>query len=173
MPTPPLWAPWRIDYILGDKPAGCVFCSCAAETPSEDNLVLARTQHCFIVLNRHPYTSGHAMVLPRLHLGRLTDLEPPVWHESTELLRLCTEVLARELSPEGFNLGMNLGEAAGAGIPGHLHWHIVPRWSGDTNFMPVVADLAVIPEHLRATWRKLRQPMIGALAASGIEEEME
>lgn len=172
MANPPLWAPWRIDYILGDKPDGCVFCGHARAEPSDDNLVLARGRHCFVVLNRHPYAAGHLLVLPYAHLADVNQLALDAWRESTELLRLCTEVLGELLSPQGINLGMNLGEAAGAGIPGHLHWHVVPRWSGDTNFMPVVADLAVIPEHLRVTWRKLRPAMLRALDQAGITEEI-
>ncbi len=156
----PLWAPWRIQYITGDKPSGCVFCAAAQGEGDDAALVLERGERCFTMLNAFPYSSGHAMVLPYRHVPDLLDLCEDEVAELMALARRCVQGLRAVMSPEGFNIGLNLGEAAGAGIAEHLHLHIVPRWSGDTNFMPVLADTHVIPQALEAT----RDALTAALA---------
>lgn len=154
-----LWAPWRLEFILGPKAQGCIFCRFPAEegeAADRRNLLVHRAEHAFTVLNRFPYNSGHVMVVPRAHVDRLEALAPEAFaglHE--ELLRAVRAVRAA-YRPEGLNVGMNLGRIAGAGIADHLHYHVVPRWGGDTNFMPVLADTRVMVEHLDATWEKLR-----------------
>ncbi len=163
MPTPPLWAPWRIEYILGAKPAGCFLCAGAVDEPSEGNLVLWRGERCFVLLNRYPYGSGHVMVAPLEHTGDLAALDPATNAACAAAVQRTVQILGEVMGPDGFNVGLNLGEAAGAGVPGHLHFHVLPRWTADTNFMPLLADVRVIPEHLVATWRKLRPAFDGAL----------
>jgi ATP adenylyltransferase len=150
----PLWAPWRLDYIEhADEQSGCVLCVAAEQDP--DGLVVQRGERAFAVLNKFPYSSGHLMVAPLRHAGELGDLEN---EEAVEIHRLVVqslEALAAAYDPQGFNVGWNLGRAAGAGIIDHVHSHVVPRWLGDTNFMPVLADVKVLPEHLRETRRRL------------------
>jgi ATP adenylyltransferase len=169
MSTAPLWAPWRIDFILDKtrREPECVLCAHGRAEPGEDGGVLGGGPLAYIVLNRYPYSTGHLMIVPRAHGGSFEALDPATAVEATRLLQIAVEATRQALRPDGFNLGMNLGEVAGAGIPGHVHWHIVPRWSGDTNFMPVLADLHVIPEHLRATWRRLAPVLEPALRAAG------
>ena len=156
----PLWAPWRIDYIKGEKDAECVFCAAANGDGDNAALVLERGAHCFAMLNAFPYASGHAMVVPYRHVGDLLALDEPESAELMALARRSIRALIKVMSPEGFNLGLNIGEAAGAGIAEHLHLHIVPRWAGDTNFMPVLADTHVLPQALAAT----RDALVAALA---------
>ncbi len=153
----PLWAPWRIEYILSEKPKGCIFCEFPAAPESDDrkNLVVHRTARSFCVLNRFPYNSGHLMVIPRSHVQDLSALSPEEWDDVQKALRLAVSVVKAVYRPEGMNVGMNLGRAAGAGIEEHLHWHIVPRWVGDNSFMPVLADQRVVVEALDAAWEKL------------------
>lgn len=137
---------------------GCFLCRHAAAPPDHDptNLVLFRGELAFVVLNRYPYNTGHLMVAPLVHEGELPRLDPLIGHAVWDLTRRAVEVLQREYRPDGFNLGMNLGRVAGAGLPGHLHVHVVPRWNGDTNFMPVVGDTKVMPETLDRTYERLR-----------------
>lgn len=146
----PLWAPWRIDYITSPKDGECVFC--AARGASEHSrLVVDRGSGCFSLLNAFPYSSGHLMVAPDRHVAALEDLDDA---ELLELMRLCrraTAALGELMSPDGFNVGLNLGADAGAGLAEHLHLHVVPRWRGDNNFMPVISDTRVIPQALQAT----------------------
>jgi ATP adenylyltransferase len=154
----PLWAPWRIDYITGPKPAECIFCE-AASSERDEQFVIARGERCFMMLNRFPYAPGHVMVAPNRHVGELGELAD---EEMTEIMRLARDgvgALARAMTPAGFNLGLNLGAVAGAGIAEHLHLHVVPRWSGDTNFMPILGDTSVIPQALEAT----RDVLVAAL----------
>jgi len=155
----PLWAPWRMEFILAEKPGSCIFCDFPAESGEEAdrrNLIVHRSPHAFTILNRYPYNSGHVLVVPRAHLADLEALPPePLRDLSEELARVVT-VVKRVYRPEGMNVGMNLGQVAGAGIADHLHWHVVPRWKGDTNFMPVIADLRVVPEALGEAWARLR-----------------
>ncbi|RYE84204.1 MAG: HIT domain-containing protein [Myxococcales bacterium] len=156
--TPPMWAPWRIEYILGPKAkGGCIFCTYAEHelTQPQEDLVLCANEHAYVVLNRYPFTAGHLLVVPRRHCAEPCDLTE-VEHEA--LFRLTTESCKRlklAVKADGLNVGMNLGASAGAGIAEHLHVHIVPRWPGDTNFMPVLADVRVMPQALEATWRHL------------------
>jgi ATP adenylyltransferase len=153
--TKPLWAPWRLEYMQSaDEQEGCVFCLAAAGD-DEDRFVVHRGSRAFVLLNTFPYASGHLMVAPFRHGVDFGELED---EEVLEIHRLAREgigALAQTFSPQGYNLGWNLGRIAGAGIVDHLHLHVVPRWAGDTNFMPVLADVKVLPEHLSETRRKL------------------
>lgn len=161
----PIWAPWRMEYVLEDKSEKelqeCVFCVGSDETRDRERQLLFRGKHGFIIMNRYPYSNGHLLIIPFRHVCDLNELTPEEGIELFQLLTLAKEVLLEKLSPQGFNIGMNLGSAAGAGIPGHLHWHIVPRWQGDTNFMPVVGDLRVIPQHLQRTCDILAEEFVG------------
>jgi len=152
----PLWAPWRMSWILGEKPKGCIFCEYPPQGPSLDTLTLHVSERAFVVLNRYPYTNGHVMVVPRSHVSRLIDLDDPTFAETAALLRVTARALHETLSPEGLNVGLNQGAAAGAGIAAHLHWHIVPRWTGDSSFLSVVSDVRVISQAIEDTWRLLR-----------------
>jgi ATP adenylyltransferase len=151
-----LWAPWRLQYVQAAGAAeGCVFCHEAAGELGDTSLVVHRGELAVVLLNKFPYSSGHLMVAPSRHVGSLGDLEPT---EAIEIHRLTVEAIAaltESYSPEGFNVGWNLGEVAGGSIAAHLHQHIVPRWGGDTNFMPVLADVKVLPEHLESTRARL------------------
>jgi len=153
--TKPLWAPWRLEYIQqADELEGCVFCLAAAGEDDE-KLVVHRGVHAFALLNKFPYASGHLMVAPYRHLAEFSSLSDD---EALELHRLAEggmAALAETFAPQGYNLGWNLGRIAGAGIVDHVHLHVVPRWAGDTNFMPVLADVKVLPEHLSETRAKL------------------
>ncbi|MDQ3986171.1 MAG: HIT domain-containing protein [Actinomycetota bacterium] len=152
-----LWSPWRSEYIEGaGKSEGCFFCDHLASDDDEKNGLLHRAGRTFVVLNAYPYNSGHLMVAPNRHIGELEDLTEDELHELSEVTRRGVEVLKKGLEPDGFNIGMNLGRIAGAGMPGHLHVHVVPRWSGDTNFMPVVGQTKVVPELIAETGAKLR-----------------
>ncbi len=150
-----LWAPWRLEYIqAADEQEGCFLCSAAADR-EEDALVVHRGEQAFVLLNRYPYASGHVMVAPRRHEGEFGDLSTD---EAVEIHRLAAATLgalSEAMRPQGFNLGWNLGRIAGAGVIDHVHLHVVPRWAGDTNFMPVLADVKVMPEALAETRAKL------------------
>jgi ATP adenylyltransferase len=159
-----LWAPWRLAYVAAaqapsaDDP--CFICRGLAEQDDRRNLIVLRTAGSVVLLNRFPYNNGHLLVAPRAHKGRLDGLEPGELLETMETLRRMIPVLDRLMHPDGYNVGLNLGKAAGAGLPGHLHWHVVPRWDGDTNFMPIVGDTKVIVQSLdtlydlfHAEWR--------------------
>ena len=148
----PVWAPWRIDYIRGEKEGECFLCRMFAETTDRENLILFRGKTCAVTMNRFPYTSGHLMVCPNRHVADFTELNENEDREMSGLTRRAIEALRTVMNPEGFNLGTNLGSAAGAGLKDHLHRHIVPRWVGDTNFMAVTADTHVVPEALTATY---------------------
>lgn len=147
-----LWAPWRLAYVAAAKPpAGndpCFFCRGLAESDDRANLIAWRTSRSVVVLNRFPYNNGHLLVAPREHKARLDQLSADESLEIMETLRRCVAVLDEIMHPDGYNVGLNLGAAAGAGVPDHLHWHVVPRWNGDTNFMPVLADVKVIAQSL-------------------------
>lgn len=152
-----LWAPWRLEYIKSaDEDQGCVFCR-AVEGDDEERLVVRRGSHAIVLLNKYPYSSGHFMVAPTRHVGEYGDLDE---EEVLELHRLAAAgmgALAETFAPQGYNVGWNLGRIAGAGVVDHVHLHVVPRWAGDTNFMPVLADTKVLPEHLQQTRRKLAE----------------
>ena len=154
----PLWAPWRIEYIKRPKDDVCVFCAAAAGDDSE-HLVLERGAHCFSLLNAFPYAPGHTMTAPYRHVGAIAQLDDAELLELMTLARRATAAMADVMSPDGYNLGLNLGEDAGAGIADHLHLHAVPRWHGDTNFMPVIADTKVIPQALADTREALVQAL--------------
>lgn len=151
-----LWAPWRIDYILGPKPDECVFCLPDHSDEDRERLVLCRGEYNFVIMNKFPYNNGHLMVTPYRHVMNLFELEPHESHESIELMSLCSEILKKHFNSEGINIGLNMGEAAGAGIREHLHFHLVPRWNGDSSFMAVFSETRVIPEHLLASYDKLK-----------------
>ncbi|HTN52221.1 MAG TPA: HIT domain-containing protein [Anaeromyxobacter sp.] len=153
----PLWAPWRMEFIRAEKPTGCIFCQFPEAPPAEDrrNLLVHRSARAFTVLNRFPYNSGHVMVIPRAHLAELGALGAEDWADLQEELRRATAVVREVYRPDGLNVGMNLGRIAGAGIVDHLHWHVVPRWAGDNNFMPVLADTRVVVEALDEAWQRL------------------
>jgi ATP adenylyltransferase len=141
------------------KDEGCLFCEKPKEGDDEKALILARTELCFAMLNRYPYNSGHLMVAPLRHVGELEEVKDDESLDMQQLLHRCIKALKEAMQPEGFNIGMNLGVVAGAGIPGHLHWHVVPRWTGDTNFMPAVADVRVLSEGLQEAFRRLESAL--------------
>jgi ATP adenylyltransferase len=150
-----LWAPWRLEYIRSaDEQPGCVFCR-AAELPDEEGLVVHRSELAFVMLNKYPYAGGHLLVAPFRHLGELGELTSEEALDIHRRVSVSLGVLAQVMRPQGFNLGWNLGRIAGAGVTDHVHEHVVPRWAGDTNFMPVLADVRVMPEALQETRRKL------------------
>jgi ATP adenylyltransferase len=153
-----LWAPWRLAYIAKPAPptsGECFICSALAADKDRENLVALRGPQSVVVLNRFPYNNGHLLVAPNAHKGELHELDQSELLEVIETLRRMVGVLRDLIKPEGFNIGLNLGRVAGAGLPGHLHWHIVPRWHGDTNFMPVLGDAKVISQSLEAFWEML------------------
>lgn len=149
-----LWAPWRIQYITGEKEEGCIFCSKPKERNDKKNLILYTGETSFIIMNRFPYSNGHLMTVPYRHTNNLSDLTEEERLELMNLTIKCTDIL-QAIRPDGFNIGMNLGRAGGAGIDDHLHYHIVPRWNGDSNFMSVIADVRVMPEYLEQTYETL------------------
>jgi ATP adenylyltransferase len=151
-----LWAPWRLEYVQNaDKQDGCIFCKAAESDDDEGQLVVHRGERAFVLLNKFPYASGHLLVAPYRHGLNFGDLDDAEILEVHRLGAQGLEALAATYAPEGYNLGWNIGRIAGAGIPDHGHLHVVPRWGGDTNFMPVLGDVKVIPEHLTATRAKL------------------
>lgn len=154
-----LWTPWRMTYLQGTdpKPEGCLFCNVAA-TPEADatTFVLHRGQHAFVILNLYPYNNGHLMIVPFAHVESIEGLSPDELAELMALSQACLGVLRQAYNPQGFNMGINIGGAAGAGVPGHVHLHIVPRWSGDSNFMSTLASTRVIPETIDQTYQRLK-----------------
>ena len=153
-----IWAPWRMPYIRAEKPTGdvCFLCAKAKETRDAENLILLRGKTAFVILNAFPYSPGHLLVAPYRHSGEMDDLSEQEMLEMFELTRRCRRLLDKTLRAEGFNIGLNLGKIAGAGLPDHLHIHIVPRWTGDTNFMPILADTRVMPEAMKEVYQKLK-----------------
>jgi ATP adenylyltransferase len=162
-----LWAPWRLSYVTAAKaPAEdgpCFLCAGLADDDDRRHLIALRTERSVVVLNRFPYNNGHLLVAPRAHKGKLDELTPEELLETMETLRRTIRVLDELMHPDGYNVGLNLGRVAGAGLPGHLHWHVVPRWHGDTNFMPVLADAKVIVQSLDALYDLL----VGRLKSGG------
>jgi ATP adenylyltransferase len=171
-----LWAPWRLNYVTGgaekpksDKAKDCIFCDKPDETGAENdarNLIVARGPHCFVILNAFPYNNGHLMVVPYRHFATPAEMTPD---ESAELMATAaqmTTILDSVYRPNGYNIGINVGSAAGAGIGAHLHLHIVPRWNGDTNFMPVVGEVKVLPETLADTYRRVTEAIQARITAS-------
>jgi len=152
-----LWSPWRMEYLDGsNKVDGCVFCVAQSMQDSAENLIVYRGKRAYVILNRYPYTSGHTMVVPFEHKANLEELDPETRAEIMELTSQSITVLRSLYKPQGFNMGANLGEAAGAGIPKHVHLHVVPRWSGDTNFMSTLGQTRVLPEALEDTYNRVK-----------------
>jgi ATP adenylyltransferase len=156
-----LWSPWRMEYINSHKVESCVLCTAPAQADSPSNLVIARGELAYVILNRYPYTSGHLMVVPYDHRSSLEILSALTRMEMIELTSRAIQVLQPLYKPQGFNLGMNIGSVAGAGITEHVHMHIVPRWGGDTNFMTSVAETRVLPEALEDTYLRVKQGWAG------------
>ncbi len=150
-----IFAPWRIRYILAPKPKECIFCQAPKENRDRENLILFRGKTCYIIMNRNPYNPGHVMVCPYRHVPSTEDLNDEELLESMKLVNFSIEVIREAMNPDGFNIGVNIGKVAGAGIAAHLHIHVVPRWNGDTSFMPVLADVQIVPEALEETYEKL------------------
>jgi ATP adenylyltransferase len=154
--TERLWTPWRMEYILDNsRPSGCVFCIKPNEDDDRGNLILYRGKKTFVIMNRYPYNNGHLLIIPYSHVADMEDLASDEICEMTMEMQRSIGILKKAMNPNGFNVGMNLGKAAGSGIDDHIHLHIVPRWNGDTNFMPVLSDVRVMPEHLDDTYMKL------------------
>jgi ATP adenylyltransferase len=164
----PLWAPWRLNYVANPRPKpaadACFICDAIAATDDRGNYLVGRTEHAVVMLNKFPYNNGHLLVAPRQHLASPGELPDAVALELQQQIARFLAILGAIMSPDGFNIGLNLGRAAGAGLPGHLHWHIVPRWAGDTNFMPVLADTHVIVQSLDALYDRLT----AALGPTGV-----
>jgi ATP adenylyltransferase len=158
-----LYSPWRIDYILGEKPEDCVMCRARDHEHDEDNLIVYRGKACYIMLNRYPYNNGHLMIVPYAHVSSINDLPPEAWQESCDLIKTCERAFHEMYHCDGINIGINLGTAAGAGIAEHLHIHMVPRWCGDSNFMSVVAGERVIPEAFETSYERLRKAVLRQL----------
>lgn len=156
-----LWAPWRSHYVTGaiEVEPGCIFCQKLNDTRDAANYVLARTERCFVLLNLYPYNNGHLLVAPKRHVADITELTGAEMQELMDVTAWMVRLERRAMRPHGFNIGVNLGRVAGAGIPGHFHIHIVPRWDGDTSFMPVLGDVKVISEALEDTYAKLKRAM--------------
>jgi ATP adenylyltransferase len=169
-----LWAPWRLSYIKGEKPVqepisaekflpeadhDCFLCQAVSEGEDHQRLVVHRGKLSLTVLNRYPYNNGHLLVAPKQHISCLEELDDATHLELMQTLRRMIIALKKTIQPEGFNVGLNLGKVAGAGLPGHMHWHIVPRWSGDTHFMPILAGVRVIPQSLEELWNLIREEL--------------
>ena len=155
-----LWAPWRLAYVskaTQPKPDECFICSALAGGNDRENLVVQRTSRSIVMLNRFPYNNGHLLIAPQAHKGRLEELDREELLDGLEAVRNMVLLLEELIRAEGFNIGLNLGKVAGAGLPGHLHWHVVPRWNGDTNFLPVLGDVKVIAQSLDALWEMLTE----------------
>ncbi|MCU0586531.1 MAG: HIT domain-containing protein [Syntrophobacteraceae bacterium] len=150
-----LWAPWRIDYILGNRESYCIFCPEGEGLTDEERLILHRGRLSMVMMNKYPYNNGHLLVAPWRHVSTPEALNPEEMLEVMHWVNRSVSVLRQVMKPDGFNIGVNLGTAAGAGVEDHVHFHIVPRWHGDTNFLMVVGEVRSIPEHLRQTYAKL------------------
>lgn len=156
-----LWAPWRMAYIGADSnQAGCVFCEKASSTADESNFVLLRGERCFALMNIFPYNNGHLMIAPYAHLATILELDPPTLTEMMTIAQRCVRACQEAMGAQGFNIGINQGGVAGAGIADHVHMHVVPRWGGDTNFMPVLADVKVMPDLLENSYRQIRSALV-------------
>jgi ATP adenylyltransferase len=155
-----LWAPWRMEYIQSEidkKTEGCIFCEFPKQMKDAENLIVHRSEKCFVILNRYPYNNGHVMIVPFKHTGDFLLLEPEIALDIHKTIQLTIKALNNSMNPHAFNMGMNIGRVAGAGIDAHLHYHIVPRWNGDTNFMPVIDGTKVVSESLIASYNKLKK----------------
>ncbi len=163
-----LWAPWRMAYIKGHSSTGpkldkakCILCQLLEMEDGDENLILERTEHAYVVMNRYPYTNGHVMVVPKRHTSEFPSLTPAESDDLMRLMRRSVKAIQSAIRAHGFNIGMNVGRVAGAGIDEHLHFHVVPRWNGDTNFMPVLADVNLVNDHLIDSYRLLRKTLAG------------
>jgi ATP adenylyltransferase len=156
-----LWAPWRMDFIAPKTPPppGCIFCTQPAAERDEEYHILYRDRLCFIMLNKYPYNNGHLMIAPFQHVGSISQLDTATLAELMAQVQLALKALRLAMKPDGFNMGINEGKVAGAGFADHVHYHIVPRWNGDTNFMPVVADIKVMPAHLDVVYQQLKDAL--------------
>ena len=153
-----LWTPWRYAYVSStEKTAGCIFCDAPKEKDDSKTLIVHRGQHCYVILNAYPYTPGHVMIVPYAHLDELQKLPTEAARELMTLSQRMETVLRELYKPDGINLGMNIGKAAGAGIAGHIHMHVLPRWVADANFVSVVGETRILPETLEVTWGRMRQ----------------
>lgn len=156
-----LWAPWRMQYIQSNqKEAGCIFCLRPQQHADAENLILYRGPQTFVMMNLYPYASGHLLIAPYQHVATIETLTPEVLQEIMTMAQMCLQALQRGLRPDGFNMGINQGVVAGAGIADHMHFHIVPRWNGDTSFMPVLGDVKVMPDFLSHTYNQLREQIV-------------
>lgn len=150
-----LWAPWRMEYILDeDKHDSCLFCGISQEGKASDrkNLILHREKRCFVVLNRYPYNNGHLMIVPYFHTPTFSGLDDDTLFELMKVQKMSVDVISEAMHPDGFNLGLNFGKVAGAGMESHMHMHVVPRWNGDTDSMPIISETRVMPQHLKKTY---------------------
>ena len=152
-----LWAPWRIDYILSEKEDGCIFCKTSTEDNDKNNLILERGKYSFVIMNKYPYNSGHLMVVPYRHTHDIEELSDEELLTIHKQIQTSVKVLRKAFKPDGFNIGINIGKAGGAGIDEHLHYHVIPRWVGDNNFMPVVADVRIVPQSIIDTYNLLKE----------------
>ena len=150
-----MWAPWRLEYIRGPKSGSCIFCDAVAGGDDRASYVVHRGEHCFVILNAYPYNNGHVMVAPYKHCPSIEELDPPTLTELMTLAQRSITTIRGVYGADGFNLGVNQGAIAGAGIEEHMHLHVVPRWSADTNFMPVIGDTRVLPQSLDQSWEEL------------------
>lgn len=150
-----LWAPWRMAFIKGPKPSGCIFCVKPKENNDSGNFILSKGEKSFIIMNIYPYNHAHLMVCPYEHAAGIDLLPPETASDMTSSVQETVRILKEAFQPDGFNIGINMGKSAGAGIEDHVHIHIVPRWAGDTNFMPLLAEVRALPEHLESTYEKL------------------
>ncbi|MCF6174077.1 MAG: HIT domain-containing protein [Campylobacteraceae bacterium] len=152
-----LYAPWRRDYVIRDKKSDCVFCDIVNNPSCDDeNFVLHRDKNCFVVMNRYPYTAGHIMVIPVQHIDNIENLDEKIWLHMSKIVKKCVKMLKDEFNADGVNLGMNLGKGAGAGIAEHVHYHIMPRWIGDTNFITTIADTRVFSTDFEKIYKQLK-----------------
>jgi ATP adenylyltransferase len=151
----PLWTPWRMAYIKSNKEMGCIFCQKPQEDKSKENYILHRSRDVYVIMNKYPYNNGHLMIVPYRHVPSLKDLQEEELNELARVVKKCEIALEESLHPDGFNIGINLGKAAGAGFAEHIHVHIVPRYFGDTNFMAAIGETKTIPELLTSTYQKL------------------
>jgi ATP adenylyltransferase len=155
-----LWTPWRYAYVTGtEKPGGCIFCDLVKIGDDAKALIVYRGQHCFVILNRYPYTPGHVMIVPYAHLDELRKLPSEAANEMMALSQRMESVLRELYHPDGINLGMNIGKAAGAGVAGHIHMHVLPRWVADANFVSVVGETRILPETLEETWKRMTKAL--------------
>lgn len=150
-----IWAPWRLQYILSKRPPECIFCEEPKQDKDRENLILFRSRNCYIIMNIYPYNNGHLMIVPYRHLFSIVDLDDEEMLDIMKMTQFSVNCLKEVFMPEGFNIGLNIGRVAGAGIEEHLHYHIIPRWVGDTHFMAVLSEVRVIPEHVLSTYDRL------------------